>query len=134
MKRPTRGFSLLEIMIVTLLVSVLLTLAVPAYRDQGSRVYRAIAVGTLLQAASCQEQLRAARGFYDTGACRPADSSHYRYRYEPSEPGQTATYTLVAEPQGAQSHDECGWLSLDEAGRQAVEQAAAGAARCWSGR
>lgn len=134
MKRPAGGFSLLEIMIVTLLVSVLLTLAVPAYRDQGSRVYRAVAVGTLLQAASCQEQLRAARGFYDTGACRPADSSHYRYRYEPSEPGQTSTYTLVAEPLAAQSHDECGWLSLDEAGRQVVEQAAAGAARCWSGR
>ena len=134
MKRPAGGFSLLEIMIVTLLVSILLTLALPAYRDQGSRVHRAIAVGTLLQAASCQEQMRAARGYYDAGGCRPADSSHYRYRYVPSDPGQTTTYTLVAEPLAAQGHDECGWLSLDQAGRQAVEQAAAGAARCWSGR
>lgn len=133
--RPvSAGFTLLEVMLVTALVSVLLMLAVPAYREQAMRAHRSVAALELLRAAGCQARLQAQGGSYDTGRCRPADSSRYAYRYE--TPGQAAatSFTLRAEPRNHQAADACGWLGIDEAGEQRVEHVGAGTARCWSGR
>jgi type IV pilus assembly protein PilE len=132
--RAAFGYSLLEIMIVLALVAILLTLAVPAYRDQSVRVYRSIAVTQLMQAASCQAQRQASQGYYDTGACQPADSEHYGFRYLDPGDAQAQTYTLLAEPRGRQLADGCGWLGLDHAGAQQVGHEQAGTAKCWSGR
>ena len=128
------GFSLVELLIVTSLMAILLTMAVPAYREQGARAHRSIAVTKLLRAAACQARRRAQSGHYDTGACRPGASERYAFQYQLPGNAQADEYTLMAVPLGPQEADHCGWLSLDHTGYQQVEHLEAGRSKCWSGR
>lgn len=132
MHRPAGGFSLVEVMLVMALITLLISLAVPAYREQVARAHRVVAISALLQAAACQARVQQASGHYDTGRCRPSAGARYRFNY--LDPIDATGYELRAEPLGGQALDHCGWLSLDHFGRRNVEHAEAGSARCWSGR
>lgn len=130
--RGVRGFSLVEVMLVMALITVLISLAMPAYREQAARAHRVVAISTLLQAAACQARVRQASGQYDVNRCRPAANQRYHFRYLDQD--GAAGYVLRAEPLDGQAVDHCGWLSLDHTGRRGAEHAEAGSARCWSGR
>ena len=128
------GFSLVEVMIVTALLAILLSLATPSYMGFKQRSQRAEAIASLLQVASCQERVRAADGMYDTRQCLPAGNKHYGYRFEPPEEQVSASYKVFAEPTVAQSADQCGAMILDQDGHRSVGNSKADIGRCWSGR
>ena len=129
-----RGFSLIEVMIVTALLAILVSLATPSFRIFTQRAHRSVAISQLLQVASCQERVRALSGAYDTRKCLPLDDRHYRYRYAaPGEP-ETLLFKVLAQPQAAQETDACGSISLDQHGDRTVGNESADTARCWSGR
>ena len=129
------GFGLLELMIAMLVVAVLLSIAIPSYRQYLSRAHRAEAVQTLLAAAGCQERIRAQSGYYDTSRCASGlDDRHYSYLIEPVGEPASLTYRLVAIPRGGAPGDRCGSLTLDHAGTRAVSAAGASVAECWGGR
>lgn len=124
---------MIELVIVMALVAVLLTLAAPSYLGVQLRINRTAATGELMSAANCQEKLRAFRGNYDTRQCRPADSDHYRYRFDPADSAAIRNFTIKAEPRGKQLKDSCGTLSLDESGARSAS-GSNDKRGCWAGR
>ena len=123
-----RGMTLIE------LVSILMSTAIPSYKGYVLRVHRTEAIRLLLQAAMCQQRLRAAAGSYDTTRCAPASTSgRYRITYESADT-QAERFIATAIPLGAQQEDPCGSLSLDQDGAQGISAASASKNRCWSGR
>jgi len=130
-----RGFTLLELMIAVLVISILLGLAIPSYQRYLQRSQRAEAIGRLLAAAACQERIRMASGFYDTTRCLGgAPDAAYRLSFLPANRVTAVEFTLLAEPPGDRMEDHCGTLTLDQSGRRGNEGGASAAHECWGGR
>ena len=133
--RPAhRGFSLIEVMIVTALLVILVALATPGFRIFTQRAHRSDAIAHLMQVASCQERVRAINGAYDTRKCLPPDDRHYRYRYEAPVEAETLFFKVEAQPHASQETDVCGSISLDQEGDRTVGNDSADTERCWAGR
>ena len=56
MRPKSRGFTLIEVMIVVAIIAILVGIAMPNYREYVLRSNRAVAKGALLEVASRQEQ------------------------------------------------------------------------------
>ena len=132
---PHTGFTLLELTIALLILSILLGLAVPAYQRYVLRAQRAEAVRMLMAAAACQERIRARSGYYDTSRCLDTfDSAYFTLRVEPPETPVSMVFKVLAEPRFAGAEDVCGALSLDQSGSRGIAGDVADLARCWGGR
>jgi type IV pilus assembly protein PilE len=132
--RISKGFSLLELVVVLALMAVLLTIAVPSYRQYVQRTERAEAIRLMLAIAGCQERTRANTGFYDTTKCLDG-LSHNSYSLQirstgiPSSPG----FTVTAEPNIFEGND-CGTLGLDHTGARSITSENGTLSACWGGR
>jgi type IV pilus assembly protein PilE len=129
-RRASIGFTLVEMMVVTLLVAILAAVAIPLYQEQVRRGHRAAAQAAMLDVAARQQQFVIDRRAYATslaelGLAAPAAlAGRYVLAIEaPSEPG-APRFRIVATPRGPQAGDRCGALSVDQSG--AREPAA-----CW---
>lgn len=129
------GFSLLELMVVTALLAILVSLALPSYRKYLERGYRADAIRTLHSIASCQERVRAGSGYYDTSRCLDGiDQQHYGFELQPENEAATLHFTAFATPVGLSDDDPCGTLSIDQAGSTGISRDPGRLAACWGGR
>lgn len=138
-----RGFTLVEVLVVLLIVAVLSLLAVPAFHHHWLRARRADGQLALLQLQQHQARWRTDHPRYATAAelGAPAVSPHGHYRLTVDEP-DAAGYLLQAEAQGAQRADSgCAvlLLRLEQAHTATRSRTAAGAEnpepanrRCWS--
>ena len=111
-----RGFSLIEIMVVVVIMGIIASIALPAYNEHLRTSRRAAGAACITQAAQQMER------FYTTSltyagapapACDPDTAQYYA--------GAVATpdarsYTITATPQGRQAGDRCGNLSVNQAG------------------
>jgi len=128
------GMTLIELLIVVAVMGILLALAVPGYSSYMLRVNRAEAISQLMQAAMCQERIRASRGSYDTGECIAISAQqYYRFSYQPPDT-QGLTYVVIATPVGAQASEPCGKLLLNQDGTRSVSSGSVSATKCWNGR
>ena len=123
------GFTLLELIIVVLVVTILAALAMSGYGYAMIKTRRAAAEGCLVEAAQVMERFYTINMTY-TGAVLPnplcsADvGSYYTVGYAASEPTAT-TYKFQAVPKGPQAKDSCATLTLDHlANKQPVPN-------CW---
>lgn len=142
--RVTRGFTLIELMVTVVIITVLATLAYPGYRQIVQRSQRAQARAALLEAAMYMERFRAANHRYDLrlgvfpgDALAPvalplslrqtptAGAPHYRLVLAHVDANE---YRLEAHP--AISDGGCGVLTLDQAGRMGAE-GPHGPGACW---
>ena len=131
--RPT-GFSLLELVIVLAVISVLLTLAIPSYQRYTQRVHRAEAIRMMLAVADCQERVRASSGFYDASSCGEGfNSDSHELRIEPPDSTASLEYIIVAQLRQGRD-DDCGNLSLNQAGTRGISGKQATMNKCWGGR
>lgn len=124
----SRGFTLIEMLIVVALLGILTAIAVPQYNAYRLRSNRAEGKVALVQAAQALERLYSRESSYASaavGTTFPATSEHRLYNLSFSA-GPTATgYTLSAAGQGAQAGDTgCTPLTLTSTG-------AKGPAGCW---
>jgi type IV pilus assembly protein PilE len=129
----SKGFTLIELMIVVVVVAILAAFAYPAYQDYVLRSNRANAKGELLEVASLQEQYFANNKEY-TGSLSDLGYSNPHYidgRGDPSSAGQARyvidittnanglSYGLRATPQNMQTDDTlCNALGVDDRGRK----------------
>ena len=120
--RVSRGFSLIELLTVLLIVGLLASLAWPSYRGYLQRSHRAQAAAALLQAQQFMERLYSVQGSYlGPGDSLPelpvalqtvASDGREIYRLK-RDRADARGYRLRAEPQGIARDDPCGDLTLD---------------------
>jgi type IV pilus assembly protein PilE len=130
-----KGFTLIELMITLLLVTLLVAMAVPSYQQYLVRNHRINAIEAILAAASCQQIIYATEFHYDTRRCLPEKpSDRYRFRMEPAEAASTTVFTVIATPSGVQEQDSCNELLLDQSGWRDISGPADYRRKCWEGR
>jgi type IV pilus assembly protein PilE len=108
-----KGFTLIELMIVVIVVAILASIAIPSYLEQSRKGRRADAVQAVGDLQLRLERWRAENPAYDN--CSGCTSGTYpTYTNTPYyNIGLTAnatTYTVTATPAGAQAGDRCGNL------------------------
>lgn len=126
MYKYSKGVTLVELMIVVVIIAVLMSVAVPSYRQYTMRANRAEAHAMLLQTMANQERFYLQNNTYATDAQLTAappnglgmrdvsESGHYAL--EVTEADATG-FTVVATAQGGQAADEdCDVFAVDETG------------------
>lgn len=129
---PIRGFTLIELMIVLVVIAILASIAYPSYTEQVRSSRRADAKAMLNEVAQWMERTMTESGSYDraadgsainTGSASipagmqnsPRGTANVFYNLSITAVTST-TFALQALPVGAQSTDRCGTLTLNNAG------------------
>ncbi|HRK56222.1 MAG TPA: type IV pilin protein [Burkholderiaceae bacterium] len=130
-RRLAAGFTLIELIIVTVIVAILASVAIPSYTHYVQRNHRATVQALLADIASRQQQFflnrRQFGSLSDLGVTVPADvASHYNVSVVTTLPAAGApTFTLTAAPQGGQVSDHCGTMTINQLGERTPTQG------CW---
>ena len=128
---PARGVSLIELMAALAIAAVLAAIALPAYREQVARGRRSAMQAGLLEDAQSMQRYYAGHDTFEGAddavlavTRLPRDGTAPAYRIALASPPPTATgWSLVATPLGPMTGDRCGRFTLDQSGRQGVENA-----------
>lgn len=134
--RHSLGFTLVEMMIVVVLISVLAAVALPNYQAQVRKARRTDAQVVLLETAQRLERCAAQFGAYNNVGCgvTPPTTEHYTITI----PTQTiSTYVVSAAPKsdGPQKDDlGCITFTLNQNGVRASTSHAdfSGSVQCWN--
>ena len=137
------GFTLLELMIVVIVIAILATLAIYNYSRYGFRSRRVDGQNLLTTIAAAEERYYNNFNQYTSSitAAAPnglgfssANSDRGYYSASVALGAGNLTYTIKAAPQGTQTNDACGSLTLDNASNKtpaigAMPQSSNG--NCW---
>ncbi|MDO8864117.1 type IV pilin protein [Haliea sp. E1-2-M8] len=136
MRSSAKGFTLIELMIVVVVVGVLLTIAVPAYQDSVRSARRSDAMAALGNGQMRQEKFRSNCPHYATGlgvarVCDVATPANSTMVLDADSPDEFYTlsvqaadadgYTLRATGKNGQEKDQksgldCRFIEVDEEG------------------
>jgi type IV pilus assembly protein PilE len=125
-KRSASGFTLIELMIVVVIVAVLLTVALPAYRNQVIRGHRAAAKAEMLEIANRQEQYLLANRIYAIGlstisyTAPPDVAAKYTFSISSVNNSGVPYFEVTADSIVSQASD--GDLTLDSLGVKGVDE------------
>lgn len=134
MTKKTRGFTLMELMIVVSIVAILGAIALPAYQNSVRKSRRADAMTSLLQLQTLQERWRANNTTYSSSLSNlgwsGSDSSEGYYTIAITAATANAfTGTATPKSSGPQAGDSCGTLSITANGPVI---ATAAQRQCWN--
>lgn len=134
MKHSEKGFTLTELLIVVLIVSILVGVAVPGYRDFVQRSGRTDATTALMKLAASQEKFYLQNGIYASNAeislvppaglgfnASKSEHGYYTLSLAPDAAGLAVGYTASAAIVGGgkQADDtDCASFSIDQNGRR----------------
>lgn len=140
-RNHSRGFSLIELMIVVAIIAILAMVAYPSYQDYVRRAARAEARAAILNMAQLQERNFSDRGAYvavSSGALTDgwqnanwSGSSYSSRKYDVTVAINGNTYTITATPTATNGFSEpnCGNLTLTSNGTRG--SSAGDAVACW---
>jgi type IV pilus assembly protein PilE len=133
-KRRTRGFSLIELAIVMVVIAILAAIALPSYRQYVLRGNRTQAIQALQDLASREESYFFSNSSYtqsstNLGASTSIGAPYYSVVVASAS---STDYTVTATAIGTQVADTpCATLSLNHAGQQ-FSNGVATAVPCWN--
>jgi type IV pilus assembly protein PilE len=128
-----RGFTLVELLVVMVIIAILAAIAIPSYRSYVLRSHRTDATRALNDLAARQESYFFSNNAYtsklsDLGATSSVAGSFFTVGIASAS---TTSYTLTATAQGNQAKDACTSFSLTRAGVQTSNGTTSDAANCW---
>ncbi|MEM1110605.1 MAG: type IV pilin protein [Pseudomonadota bacterium] len=141
-KQPVKGFTVIELLIVVVLVGILMAIALPAYDEQQRKARRAEAQAALTGLSIALQRYYTEQspstyvgatlggsGIYPNEA--PIDGG--RKYYDLSAAVTSTSFTISAAPKNSQSGDNCGTLTLTNIGFRDITGAATGTTTddCW---
>ena len=116
-----RGFTLIELMVVTAVIAILALLGYPSYQRYMQRANRSIAQSYMVEAAGRQQQWMLDTRAYASSLAelqRPVPekvTGRYTVTLD-TQAGPPPGFTITAAPVGAQADDSCGQLRIDQNG------------------
>lgn len=119
----SRGFTLIELMVVVAVIALLAALAYPSYLEHLRRSRRAEAQALLMNLANRQQQfLLDTRSYADSPATLTVPvpgsvSAHYTVTMVVST-STTPAFTATAAPLAGQAGDRCGAIQISHAGEK----------------
>jgi len=130
-EKRTKGFTLVELMIVIAIVAILVALAYPSWSDSIKKARRADGIESLQSLRIKQKQWRANHVSYSTTLSNVSGSTSTEGYYTISFVGTPNATTFVAKatPTGTQSTDSCGTYAINQDGPLYTGYADA---RCWN--
>lgn len=131
--RNLRGFTLIELMIVVVVLSIIMTIGVTSYRDSMLKGRRAEAKADMLELAQLLERFYTENNSFATFA-QPFNQSPRTgtAHYSLAVAAAAQTYTITATPQGGQADDTtCGTLTLTQAGARTAGGVTTNNNICW---
>lgn len=133
-RTASRGFTLVELMIVVAVVAILAAIAYPTYQEQVRKSRRAQAKADLVEYAQAAERFYTVNHTYvDFHQSLPAVSPREagaKTWYVLSFAAEQSSFSISATAQDDQARDRCGDLSLDhQGGKQKTGDASLG--ECW---
>jgi len=140
-RSATRGFTLIELMVVVAIIAILAAIAIPSYGRYAFRARRADAHNMLMHIAAAQERYYSTHNKYtnklkDFGYATDTNvaTEHSYYTVTVATSDSDQKYTATATRQNAQATDVCGNLAIDNAGKKTPDASNATAnsnGRCW---
>jgi len=137
--RRNQGFTLVELMIVVAIVAILAALAYPSYQQYVRKSRRADAKAVLVEAAQFMERSYTEKNFSYASVTlpptlekSPQDGERKYYTIDFDSTPTDNTFTLVATPEGDQTKDRCGALTLDHTGKKGTEASGMTVDECWN--
>lgn len=144
--RRVRGFTMVELMIVGMVVMMLVSFVLPGLQSGVRKSHRDEGKLALLRCAQGLEKRIAQLGSYggagvgaggDSVCAADSENGYYKVSFANHADHNPAvnrdSFVLVATPQGSQVGDACGSLTLDQDSKQGVIGAAQdySASKCW---
>ncbi|MCE2570090.1 type IV pilin protein [Motilimonas eburnea] len=118
------GFTLIEVLIVVAIIGILTAIALPSYRAHVMTSNRVDAQMALTEMAQIFERSYARQGVYPSAV--PSISVPSSYTFSLTTSSDPDLFTLTATPDTAQSSDECGTLTINQAGVLGADKT-----HCW---
>ena len=138
-RRNAAGFTLVEVVIVVLIISVLAAIAYPAYQDSVVKTRRSAAKACVMEASQFMERFYTTNNLTYVGApaawlaigCAAGTDVTNHYTVTPAAPNARA-YTVTATPRGLQLAKDtyCGTLSINSTGVK-TESGSESRDYCW---
>lgn len=139
--KDTKGFTLIELMIVVAIVAILAAVAVPSYRSYVLRSHRTVAINALLDLGSRQARYYTTNNTYTTDltllgypagtvSLPSSTNAYYTITVGPT-PTFTilTTFTVTATRAGTQVNDTCGNYTYTDLGIKDVSSGSVNS--CW---